>query len=348
MPKLTHYDRVFKTLNLQEPDTVPTFEINIHPVVRNAILSGASYEDFIEFMDLDAAVYYEWSYDKYETLNDVKKIVRDKFGVVKRYTTEIDPIPIESAIKSEEDLDKYIAPDPDVPWKYEPLQKAVQRFKDQKPVIATVMDVFYQVNEIRGMTDHFMDIIRKPDLIERLNEIVLNYNLRYIRNCIEVGVDIIWITGDLATSTGPMVSPKHMQRFAIPALRSMVAECKKHGVPCLRHTHGNIWTIFDMIVDTGIDAIHPIDPEAGMDIGEAKAKYGTRVCLIGNIKTGTTLSWGTEEEVRQEVKACIKKAGKGGGFVCAAASSVHSKVKPQNYIAMVKAIREYGKYPLSF
>ena len=53
-------------------------------------------------MDLDAVVYYEWSYDKYETLDDVKRIVRDKFGVVKRYTTEIYPVPIEAAIKSEE------------------------------------------------------------------------------------------------------------------------------------------------------------------------------------------------------------------------------------------------------
>jgi len=347
MQKLTNFKRVLKALNLQEPDVVPTFEAIVDQKVRDAILPGASYEDFIEFMDLDAAVYYEWSYDKFETVDEAKRIVRDKFSVIKRWTSEVDPIPIEAPIKSEKDLDNYVPPDPDAPWKYEALQAAVKRFKDQRPVIATAMDVFYQVNEIRGMADHFMDVIRNPDLIEQLNQIVLDYNLRYIRNCIEVGVDIIWITGDLATTIGPMVSPKHIEKFAIRPLKAIVDECKKHGVPCLKHTDGNIWSIFDMLVGTGIAGIHPIDPESGMDIGEAKAKYGDTICLIGNIDCGATLSWGTEEEVRQEVKECIKKAGAGGGLICTSSNSIHSGVKPENYLAMVKAIREYGRYPLS-
>lgn len=102
-----------------------------------------------------------------------------------------------------------------------------------------------------------------------------------------------------------------------------------------------------MLVGTGIAGIHPIDPTAGMDIGEAKAKYGGRVCLIGGIDCGATLSWGTEEEVRQAVKECIKKAGVGGGLICTSSNTIHSGVKPENYVTMVKAIREYGRYPLS-
>ena len=347
MQKLTNLERVLKTLNLQEPDVIPTIEIVVDPKVQNAILPGASYEDFIEFMDLDAAVYFEWAYDRYETVDEAKGIIRDKFGVIKRITTEIDAIPIEAPIKSEKDLDNYVPPDPDVPWKYEALEAAVKRFKGQRPVIATAMDVFYQVDEIRGMADHFMDVIRNPDLIERLTEIVLDYNLRYIKNCIKVGADIIWITGDLATTVGPMVSPKHMERFAIRPLKATVDECNRHGIPCLKHTDGNIWSIFDMLVGTGIAGIHPIDPTAGMDIGEAKAKYGGRVCLIGNIDCGSLLCWGTEEEVRQAVKECIRKAGVGGGLICASSNSIHSGVKPENYVTMVKAIKEYGRYPLS-
>jgi len=347
MTKLTSLERVFKTLNLQEPDVVPTCELIVDPKVQNVILPGASYEDFVEFMDLDAAVYYEWAYDRYETVDEAKGIIRDKFGVIKRLTTEVDAIPMEAPIKSEKDLDNYTPPDPDVPWKYEALEAAVKRFKGQRSVIATAMDVFYQVNEVRGMYDHFMDVVRNPDLIERLTEIVLDYNLRYIRNCIEVGADIIWITGDIATTIGPMVSPKHIERFAIRPLKATVDECKSHGVPCLKHTDGNIWSIFDMLVGTGIAGIHPIDPESGMDIGEAKTKYGNRVCLIGNIDCGATLCWGTEEEVRQEVKECIRKAGAGGGLICASSNSIHSGVKPENYVTMVKAIREYGRYPLS-
>ena len=347
MQKMTSYERVFKALNLQEPDTVPTFEFIVDKKIRDAIKPDISSEDFIEYMGLDAAIYYDQSYDRYETVDEARGIIRDKFGILKRMTSEVDPIPIEAPIKSEKDLNNWVPPDPDVPWKYEALEVAVKRFKGQKPVIATVMGVFYQVNEIRGMADHFMDVIRNPDLIDRLTEIVLDYNLRYIRNCIKLGVDIIWVTGDIATTIGPMVSPKHIERLAIRPLKAMVDECKKYNVPCLKHTDGNIWSIFDMLVSTGIAGLHPIDPESGMDIGEAKAKYGDKICLIGNIDCGATLCWGTEEEVRQEVKECIRKAGKGGGLICASSNSIHSGVKPENYVAMIKAIREYGKYPLS-
>ena len=99
-------------------------------------------------------------------------------------------------------------------------------------------------------------------------------------------------------------------------------------------------------VEAGADGIHPIDPSAGMDIGEAKTKYGDRICLMGNIDCVRLLSWGSEEEVRETVRTCIRKAGKGGGLICMSSNSIHSGVKPANYSAMVKAIKEYGQYPL--
>jgi len=85
---------------------------------------------------------------------------------------------------------------------------------------------------------------------------------------------------------------------------------------------------------------------AGMDIGDAKAKFGDKVCLMGNVCCAFSLVTGTVEEVRQETKEVIRKAGKGGGLICMSSNSIHSGVKPENYVAMIKAIREYGKYPL--
>ena len=101
-----------------------------------------------------------------------------------------------------------------------------------------------------------------------------------------------------------------------------------------------------MLIESGLHGIHPIDPVAGMDIGEAKARYGDRICLLGNIDCAQLLSWGTQDEVRQAVKDCIAKAGAGGGLICASSNSIHSGVSPENYRAMVNAIKQYGTYPL--
>jgi uroporphyrinogen-III decarboxylase len=59
------------------------------------------------------------------------------------------------------------------------------------------------------------------------------------------------------------------------------------------------------------------------------------------------LTWGTLEQVREEVKRCIRQAARGGGFICMSSNSIHSAVKPENYVEMVRAIHDYGKYPIS-
>ena len=349
MPPLTNVERVFRALDLEEPDVVPHLEFLIHQKVRDAILPGATYEDFVEFMDLDGAAVFDKTAWRYETLDTEKNIARDQWGGVVRFTSEDIAHPIEPCIKSEKELDSYVPPDPNLPWRYERLVRLVKRFKGKRAIIATVTDVFDLAREsLLGDVTYFKAMITNPDLIDRVNNIVLNYHLGYLRNCIDIGVDLILVTGDFATTQGPMVSPKHTARFIIPPLQKMVEYTRSRGVRVIKHTDGNIWKIFDLIVGTGVNGVHPIDPEAGMDIGEAKAKYGHKVCLIGNIDCGPLLSWGTEEEVRREVKECIRKAGRGGGLICMSSNSIHSAVKPENYVAMVKAIRECGKYPLAF
>ena len=41
--------------------------------------------------------------------------------------------------------------------------------------------------------------------------------------------------------------------------------------------------LMDSFIAAGIDGIQSIDPLAGMDMGEMKAKYGKKIFLWGNI-----------------------------------------------------------------
>jgi len=342
MPKLTGLERILKTIKLQEPDVVPHFELLIHKKVRGAILPDASYEDFVEYMDIDAVRVSDrvsaWSY---ETVDGNKLVKRDQWGGLVRYTAEEVPVPISPAIKSERDVDTYVPPDPDLPWRYEWLKQLVHRFKGRRAIIVSATDVFAIGREnFLGNVEYFRAMVKNPDLIDRVNEIIVNYQLRYVKNCIDIGADIVCVNGDWAMTEGPMVSREFTKRFIAPPFQKIVEYAHSRGVPCLKHTDGNIWPIYDIIIDTGVDGLHPIDPMAGMDIGEAKATFGDKVCLMGNVSCATTLCSGTVEEVRQETKEVIRKAGKGGGLICMSSNSIHSGVKPENYLEMVKAIRE--------
>ena len=347
MTKLSGVERMLKALSRQVPDRVPHFDVH-NKKVREAILPDASYEEFIEYMDLDGIMVLDkvnaWTYEKVDDSGSVK---RDQWGALVRYTSEDLGVPVQYAIKTEKDLENYNVPDPDDPNRYKWLQQVVKRFKGERAIMAHATDVFDIAKEsFLGDEAYFEAIVNNPELVDQINKIVLDYNLRYLKNCIEIGADIILISGDYAMTHSLFVSPKHTARFLIPSLTRQVELAHGFNVPIIKHTDGNIWKIFDLIVDTGVDGLHPIDPMAGMDIGEAKEKYGRKICLCGNINCGETLCWGTEEQVREEVKECIRKAAPGGGYICVSSNSIHSGVKPGNYLAMVKAIREYGDYPI--
>ena len=345
---MTGVERVLKALHREEPDRVPHMELGVDRRVREALFPGASYADFVEKMGLDGNVIFDkvssW---KYETVDDEKRIVRDQWGALVQYGSETLGHPIEPALRREEDLDGYVPPDADEAWRYETLRKWLRRFKGNRAVIAHVTDVFDIAREsLLGDVAYYEAMIEDPELIDRVNEMVLDYNLRAIRHQIELGADALAITGDFAMTHEPMVSPRHTARFLIPALKAQVELGHGLGVPVFKHTDGNITKILDLIVGTGIDGLHPIDPMAGMDLGDVKQRYGDRICLMGNIDCGATLSWKSVEEVRAEVKEAIRKAGRGGGYICMSSNSIHSGVKPENYAAMVAAIRELGGYPL--
>jgi len=52
----------------------------------------------------------------------------------------------------------------------------------------------------------------------------------------------------------------------LPYLKRCVGVAKRLSVPFVKHTDGNVWRILDLLVEAGIDALHPIEPAAGMKI----------------------------------------------------------------------------------
>jgi uroporphyrinogen decarboxylase len=84
-----------------------------------------------------------------------------------------------------------------------------------------------------------------------------------------------------------------------------------------------------------------------MDIAETKRKWGHKLCLIGNIDLGYTLTRGTPQEVEAEVKHRLREVAPGGGYCLGSSNSVTDFVPLQNYNAMREAALRYGAYPIA-
>ena len=69
------------------------------------------------------------------------------------------------------------------------------------------------------------------------------------------------------------------------------------------------------------------------------------MALKGNVDCAQTLTFGSPEEVVEATKAALRQGMPGGGFILSSSNSIHSAVKPENYMAMLKTLQDFGRYP---
>jgi 5-methyltetrahydrofolate--homocysteine methyltransferase len=98
-----------------------------------------------------------------------------------------------------------------------------------------------------------------------------------------------------------------------------------------------------MLLEVGIDCVQPMDPY-GVDYREMKKKFGSRVCLAGNIDIEFPLAHGSPADVDKDVKEHLEALMPGGGYVCGSSHSIVNYIPHENFIAMLNAIHRYGVY----
>lgn len=341
MVEMTSEERIMRVLQRQEPDRVPHFEWLVDRRVREALCPGnKSNNDFAVKMGHDAVIF--------DPIYKKERVGSDRWlsewGFVTQDTPEEHGIEVESPIKTMADFERYTPPDPLAPGRFTAIEDAVEKYKGDKAVIVHLNDVFSLPRYLMGMQDLLMAIATEPDLVLALVEMSVEINLKLAKEVAARGVKIVYTGDDIAYNKGPLMSPKHFRELLYPGFCRVMSGFKELGLYVIKHTDGNLWPIMDMIVDSGIDCLDPIDPQAGMDLGEVKAKYGQRIALKGNVDCAQLMTYGTPEEVIEATKAALRQGMPGGGYILSSSNSIHSAVKPQNYAALLDTWREYGRY----
>jgi uroporphyrinogen decarboxylase len=197
---------------------------------------------------------------------------------------------------------------------------------------------------LRGMEELLVDMALRPEFVHDLAQVVTEYNLELCTAAVEAGVDVIIVEDDIAGNTNPLISPQHFQEFVAPYNRRVLDFAHSQGVQVVRHSDGHLWPLLDAFLEMGYDGLNPLEPQAGMDLKQVKDYCGDRICLLGNIDCGDLLCSGSEAEVEAAVVQAIADAAPGGGYILCSSNSIHPGVKPENFLAMVRAAKLHGIY----
>lgn len=240
-------------------------------------------------------------------------------------------------IKTLDDFQKrFYLPDPEDPSLYEPIKAFVER-KDEFAVICSTRLGFLSALISIGFQTYMESLYLNPELIDAVTGAYVEWSAKVLRRLCDMGVDAVVTTDDFAFRSGPFMSPDAFRKWVVPYHQRAIKEI---SVPWILHTDGEIHPIVEDLLGMGIQGLHPIDPNC-MDIRAFKKEFGGRVAILGNVNVNT-LALGTPEATYEEVTSLIRDLGPGGGYLLSSGNSVPDYAKPENMLALRRALEDSG------
>ena len=256
-----------------------------------------------------------------------------------------------------EQLENYQGwPDMDDPSRFIHVAEGAKKLakENEYAIMATpwLMFPFERAFAMQGMDKFLLNMAMYPDFAEAL----LRKNLALCKQLMgnfltEIGenIDIIKIGDDLGTQDRLMISPKMYRKLLKPIHAELIQHIKKFTkAKIFFHTDGDVFDLIDDFIEIGVDILNPIQTSAGKmaNLEELKERYGKDLIFCGAVDTQHVLPHGTSEEVRQEMRRVINILGRDGGYMVASVHTIMYEVPPENILAMVDAVEEFGHYPL--
>ena len=262
---------------------------------------------------------------------------RDIFGVVWNRTLDRDIGVVENEVLPEPSLSTLTLPDPDAPMLYEGAECVKAEHPDKFFMGTGGFSLWERAWSLRGMTALMMDLIENPAFVHDLLDAICDWNVRVIRNCLQLGIDGYHFGDDWGQQTGLLISGDHWREFLKPRLARMYGAVRDGGSFVSIHSCGKVEALFDDLVEIGLDCFNPFQPEV-MDVDALYEAYFGRLAFNGGISTQRLMPYGSPDDVRQEVERMVATKGRRGGYITAPAHALASDVPAENMLAMLDVL----------
>jgi len=193
---------------------------------------------------------------------------------------------------------------------------------------------------VRGKERAMMDLFDQPEFCHYAQEKALQIAIQNALALAKIGIDGFMI----ADTYGGVVGPEGFKVFFLPYFQRFVREMHERlGSKCpliYMHVCGNSTRLFELMADTGVDCIEPLDPLGGVQVRDAKKRVGHRVALMGGVNT-VKLAHGTLDEVIADTRRCLDEGAVGGGYVLAAGDMLPTETSREKVQAMIELAGKY-------
>ncbi|HHW48794.1 MAG TPA: hypothetical protein GXX14_09290 [Clostridiaceae bacterium] len=242
------------------------------------------------------------------------------------------------------EIEKHEWPDP----KYLDFSAVIERIDKIAPHNKFIFggmwcSFFHKVCNYFGMENYFIKMHTSPKVVEAVTEKIVDFYVEANRRCFEAmgdKLDAFFFGNDFGSQENLLISPELFKRFIFPGFKRLVDLAKSYNLKVVLHSCGAISRIIPLLIEAGVDALHPLQAKAkGMDAETLAREFGKDLVFIGGVDTQELLPFGTPEEVKAEVRRLKKVFGE-RYIVSPSHEALLPNVSVENVIAMRDAAFE--------
>jgi len=191
-----------------------------------------------------------------------------------------------------------------------------------------------------GSTKNFSKVkglmFAEPEAMHKLLTVLADSVIDYLNAQIDAGAQAVMVFD----TWGGVLSPRDYKLFSLAYMEKIVAGLTKTSegrkVPVTLFTkNGGQW--LEAMAATGADGL---GVDWTTDLGDARARVGSKVALQGNMDP--SVLYASPTRIEEEVQSILASYGQGTGHVFNLGHGIHPEVDPEHAGAFIEAIHKHS------
>jgi uroporphyrinogen-III decarboxylase len=220
------------------------------------------------------------------------------------------------------------------------VERARQAQQQGVLVVGRIPGGWDMARELMGEETACLAYFDQPELMHDILQTLGTTAARVFERITErLVIDQLHVHEDLAGKSGPLVGPSQVRQFIGPYYRRVWDLLSSRGTRLFNlDSDGNLTAVIEPFLESGVNAMHPMEPAAGMDIVQVRQQYGRRLAVLGGIDKYVLCR--SRDEIRRELEYKLQPLMRQGGTVFGLDHRIPNGTPRENYRYYVTVGRE--------
>jgi uroporphyrinogen-III decarboxylase len=215
--------------------------------------------------------------------------------------------------------------------------------ESELPVFMYTCGLFGMARHLLGFENLMLAYYDMPDLIHAMGEQWTALNTAMLEKiCASAKIDAIDFWEDMAYRNGPIIGPDAFKEFMLPYYKRVTDCARSLGVEILEvDSDGYVDPLIPLFIEGGVNVMYPFEVQAGMDVREARRKYGKQLVIQGGLdKRALAVNF---EAIKEEVESKVPQLLREGGYIPSLDHNVPPDVPMKNFEYYLDLVRGMGE-----